>query len=285
MKTLWNLLEDEPNFPSLDDAGYTLISAEENGCDVMICGLEHVEYAGAIANPQECLFIVALNDPEHERHLVPHTFCAWIDRSRLERLPTMLDAYQHQIDLKIKSREQRETIERFSVDTSVHYANLDGIKLSMRESTKEIETIFEERVEEMRAIHHDTTQAHEKLTSLKALIIPKEFNDLEESWNMTSSILSRTDDVIKAMFGFIMVLQCEDRITQMIDGIGKIMEDDIQNASEHGCAVATAKEVELKERLVPFYTIQDQRDYAMGQEDAMQGCKPDQEALEEFTLF
>lgn len=285
MKKIWNLLEDDSGFPSLEDAGYILASAEENDCDVMICGLEHVEYAGALANPHESFFIVALDNPEHERHLVPGTFSAWIDRKCLHRLPSMLDAYRSQIEQKGKTRSLRETLKRFSVDTSVHYANLEGIKLNMRESTKEIETIFEERVEEMRAIHHDTTLAHEKLTALKEQIVPKEFNELEESWNMTRSILNRTDEVIKAMFGFIMVLQCEDRITQMIDGIGKIMDDDIRYAAEQGCAVSPDKEAAFKERLVPFYTIQDQRDFVLGKDDAMQKCKPDQSEIDEFTLF
>ena len=285
MRKIWNLLEDDSSFPSLEDSGYTLVSADENDCDVMICGLEHVEYAGALVNPHESFFIVALDNPDHEIHLVPSPFVAWIDRKRLYRLPSMLDAYRSHIDQKSKTRALRGTLQRFSVDTAVHYANLDGIKLNMRESTKEIETIFEERVEEMRAIHRDTTMAHEKLTALKEQIVPTQFNELEESWNMTQSILNRTDDVIKAMFGFIMVLQCEDRITQMIDGIGKIMEDDINYAAEAGCVVAPDKEASLKERLVPFYTIQDQRDFVQGKDDAMQKCKPDQSEIDEFTLF
>lgn len=285
MKKIWNLLEDDAGFPSLDDAGYVLVNAEESECDVMICGLEHVEYAGALVNPYESFFIVALDNPEHERHLVPNTFSAWIDRKRLHRLPSMLDAYRSQIEQKAKVRAFSGMLQRFSVDTAVHYANLEGIKLNMRESTKEIETIFEERVEEMRAIHHDTTLAHEKLTALKEQIVPKEFNDLEESWNMTRSILNRTDEVIKAMFGFIMVLQCEDRITQMIDGIGKIMDDDIRHASELGNTIPLDQEIKLKERLVPFYTIQDQRDFVQGKDDAMQKCKPDQSEIDEFTLF
>lgn len=285
MKKIWNLLEDHAGFPSLEDAGYVLASAEESECDVMVCGLEHVEYAGALANPYESFFIVALDNPEHDRHLVPSTFSAWIDRKRLHRLPSMLDAYRLQIEQKGKTRALRDTVQRFSVDTSVHYANLEGIKLNMRESTKEIETIFEERVEEMRVIHQDTTLAHEKLTALKEQIVPKEFNDLEESWNMTRSILNRTDEVIKAMFGFIMVLQCEDRITQMIDGIGKIMDDDINHAAELGCSIPMDKEAKLKERLVSFYTIQDQRDFVLGKDDAMQKCKPDQSEIDEFTLF
>lgn len=285
MKKIWNLLEDDSSFPSLVDIGYTPVSAEESDCDVMICGLEHIEYAGALANPYESFFIVALDNPEHERHLVPSTFSAWIDRKCLHRLPSMLDAYRSQIEQKGKIRALHTMLQRFSVDTSVHYANLEGIKLNMRESTKEIETIFEERVEEMKAIHRDTTETHEKLTALKEQIVPKEFNELEESWNMTQSILNRTDEVIKAMFGFIMVLQCEDRITQMIDGIGKIMDDDIRHASELGNTIPLDQEIKLKERLVPFYTIQDQRDFVQGKEDAMQKCKPDQSEIDEFTLF
>jgi hypothetical protein len=285
MKTIWNLLEDEPSFPSLEGAGYKLINAEESGCDVMICGLEHVEYAGALANPQECMFIVALHDAKHEHYIVPSTFDAWIDRKKLDKLPLMLDAYKLHIEQKAKVRQQREIIERLSVDTSVHHVNLDGIKLSMRESTKEIESIFEERVEEMRDIHKDTEKAHEKLTNLKEQMVPQEFADLEESWNMTESILSRTDDVIQAMFGFITVLQCEDRITQMIDGIEKIMDDDIAYMSENGCNLIPADEDKLKERLISFYTIQDQRDYVQGIDNAMQGCKAKQADIEEFLLF
>lgn len=285
MRTIWNLLEDELSLPSLDGTGYRLITAEEAGCDVMICGLEHVEYAGALVDPQECLFIVALNDPKHERHVIPSTFDAWIDRKRLEKLPLMLDAYKPHIEKKIKAREQREVIERLSVNTSVHNANLDGIKLSMRESTKEIESIFEERVEEMRSIHKDTEVAYEKLTRLKEEMVPQEFADLEESWNMTESILSRTDEVIKAMFGFITVLQCEDRITQMIEGIENIMNDDIAYMADNGCNIAEVDVVKLKKRLVSFYTIQDQRDYVQGLDNAMQGCKPKQADIEEFLLF
>jgi hypothetical protein len=283
MKTIWNLLEDEPSFPSLEGAGYELVSEQES--DVMICGLEHIEHALALANPQECLFIIALDDFKYEHQLVPSIFDAWIDSKKLDKLPLMLDAYKSHIEQKAKVRQQREVINRLSVDTSVHFANLDGIKLSMRESTKEIENIFEERVEEMRSIHRDTEKAYEKLTNLKEQMVPQEFADLEESWNMTESILSRTDDVIKAMFGFITVLQCEDRITQMIEGIEKIMDDDITYMSENGCNLTLGDEDKLKERLVSFYTIQDQRDYAQGIDNAMQGCKPKQADIEEILLF
>ncbi|MCX6074429.1 MAG: hypothetical protein NTY39_08930 [Campylobacterales bacterium] len=285
MKKIWNLLENEALFLSLEEVGYTLSLEGAEACDVLVCGLEHIEYAGAMVNPLECFIIVALENPEMERHLVPSTFNAWIDRSKLERLPAMLQAYQSHIDEKIKFRETHNLLERLVVDTSVHCVNLGEIKLNMRSSTKEIEKIFEERVEEMRAIHHDTTMAHEKLTALKDQIVPKEFNDLQESWEMTQSILTRTNEVIKAMFGFVMVLQCEDRISQMIEGIENIMNDDILNATENGVVLTPETEAKLKERLLPFYTIQEQRDYAMGQSISSQGCQHEQVDIDDFLLF
>ena len=285
MKTIWNLLEEDSTFPSLENMGYRFMQAKEDTCDVIICGLEHISFATALININECLLIIALHDEKHEKILVPHIFDAWIDRSRLDKLPAMLEAYSHHVEQRITVREQREIIERFSVDTSVHNANLDGIKINMQESTKEIEIIFEERVKEMKAIHQDASEAHDKLTLLKEHTAPQAFGELEESWNMTESILGRTDEVIKAMFGFIMVLQCEDRITQMIDGISKIMKNDVEFASENGYNVSEAATADLKKRLIQFYTIQDQRDYADGQDDAMQGCNVEQPNMEEFLLF
>ena len=285
MKTIWNLLEDDIGFPLLDATQYRPIEVEESTCDVMICGLEHLSFATALVNSHECLLVIALHDPKNEQSFVPDIFNAWIDRSRLDKFPAMLEAYNSHIEQKIKVREQREIIERFSVDTSVHNANLDGIKLNMQESTKEIENIFEERVEEMRKIHRDAKGAHEKLTVLKEQTAPAAFAELEDSWSMTESILSRTDEVIKAMFGFIMVLQCEDRISQMIEGIEKIMQDDVAFAELNGFSVEDELKTELKKRLIAFYTIQDQRDYASGIEDAMQGCNIEQPNIEELLLF
>ena len=283
MKTILNLLQDDTAL-YLDEALYTFEIDKETPCDIMICPAEHLETASLLVNPKECFLIAALNDKD-EQSFVPDIFDAWILRSSLLKLPSMLEAYDSYIEQKITLRTQREIIERFSVDTSVHNANLEGIKLNMQESTKEIENIFEERVEEMREIHRDAKGAHEKLTVLKEQTAPAAFAELEDSWSMTESILARTDEVIKAMFGFIMVLQCEDRISQMIEGIEKIMQDDVAFAELNGFSVEDELKTELKKRLIAFYTIQDQRDYASGIEDAMQGCNIEQPNIEELLFF
>ena len=285
MNKLWNMLENEPSFPDLQESGYELVSQENSECDLFLCGIEDVEYAGAFVNPLEVFMIVALDDPKNELHLIPSIFSAWIDRKKLERLPLMLKQYTSHIDEKQRYKQTNALLKRLMVDTTVHQANLQGIKKSMKESTKEIEQIFEARVEDMRSIHKDTALALEHLVKLKEQIEPEVFENLEESWNMTNSILKRSDDVIKAMFGFVSVLQCEDRITQMIDGIDHIINDDIATANEYGIVVVPELQKEFKERLVPFYTIQEQRDYAQGADDALKGCKPDNVDIDDFTLF
>lgn len=286
MKTIWNLLEKDIETISIENLGYKFINNSETKSDVIICGIEHIEHVSTLANPQESLFIIALNDYEKEYSLIPNSFDIWIDRKKFkDSLPLVLDKFKNLIERKNKIRTQREIIERLIVNTSVHHANLDTIKFSMRDSTKEIETIFEERVNEMKNIHKDAKKAYEKLTALKDKMISQEFDDLEESWNMTKSILARTDEIIKAMFGFITVLQCEDRITQMIDGIENIMNDDMKYLEEKEYIVSSSIEKKLKERLVEFYTIQDQRDYVQGKNSVVQGCQPKQTEIEEFLLF
>jgi len=285
MKTIWYLLKESSLLSLLEDSGYRVVDINNGEYDVMICDLEHAEFALSTINPKECFSIIALHDFKNEIDLLPSGFDAWIDINSLDKLPGMLDSYAPTIEQKITIKTQRKIIERFSVDNSVHNANLEGIKLNMQESTKEIETIFEERVEEMREIHKDTKETHEKLTLLKTNTAPAAFAELEESWEKTESILERTDEVIKAMFGFIMVLQCEDRITQMIDGISNIMKNDIAFSEKNGYVVSDEIKESLKKRLVEFYTIQDQRDYAMGEEDAMKGCNIQQPNIEELLLF
>lgn len=285
MKTIWYLLEDSSVLALLEESGYRLADASEGYYDIAIFPKEHMQHVMSMINPKECFCIVALDSEDSKESPTDYNIDAWIDMSCLDKLIPMLKSYSSYIELKATIKEQREIIERFHVDTSVHNANLEGIKLNMQESTKEIENIFEERVEEMKEIHRDTKEAHEKLTLLKEQTAPAAFAELEDSWNMTESILGRTDEVIKAMFGFIMVLQCEDRITQMIDGISNIMKNDIDFSRQSGYDVSDDMRELLKKRLVEFYTIQDQRDYALGQEDAMKGCNIEQPNIEELLLF
>ena len=71
----------------------------------------------------------------------------------------------------------------------------------------------------------------------------------------------------------------------MIDGIKRIMDIDIDFAKNSGYDLEPDYLSELKKRLLQFYTIQDQRDYANGNENAMQGCNITQPDFDEILLF
>ena len=180
-------------------------------------------------------------------------------------------------------------MQRFFVNTEVHMANLNEIKFMMQMGTKEIETIFKGRVNEMKEIHEDARKTLVALSALKEKVSPEVFAEIDDSWNMTQSILVRTDEVIKAMYGFVSALQCEDRMSQMIDGITKIMDKDIRGVVADDIFIDSEVADTIKKELVQYYTIQEQRDYAMGVSDAFsQSCDIKDEAskdLDEFTLF
>ena len=127
MKTIWNLLINDLDFPILDEAHYKLVNLQESNetkCDIMICGVEDFSSIKMLYNPKETFLIAALKNIDTEKEFVPEEFDAWINRYSLNELPKMLEAYNDRIENKIKLREQRELIERLWVDTSVHNANL-----------------------------------------------------------------------------------------------------------------------------------------------------------------
>lgn len=188
-----------------------------------------------------------------------------------------------------KINEEASVDERLYVNTGVHKANLTEIKNMMQEGTKEIETIFQGRVVEMKQVHEDAKKTLEALSRLKDKVSPEVFAELDESWTMTQSMILRTDEIIKAMYGFVSALQCEDRMSQLIDGIVKNMDKDMTWAESKGIQVEESVSSAIKLGLVAAYTIQEQRDFAMGLMEAFQTtCELDEGTpanLDEFTLF
>lgn len=179
--------------------------------------------------------------------------------------------------------------EVFLVNTSIHKANLEEIKSIMQAGTKEIEDIFQAQMVNMKKIHMDAKNTLIALGVLKNKVSPEIFLELIESWEMTESILQRTDSVIKEMYGFVRALQCEDRMTQMIDGIINNMNKDIEKAVAMGISVDEETERRIKISLIESYTIQAQRDFAMGDAAAFSRAyaqiEEDDSCKEDFTLF
>lgn len=230
---------------------------------------------GVVDNGDETIHLKGLSD-------------AWILSSSIEKLPQLIESYKVLIDNRIAVRDSLIALGTIAMHEGVHKENLGAIKTIMQQTTSEIETIFKSRVEEMKAIHTDAQYTEKQLSLLRENMQPQEFYDLEEAWESTRSIVSRTDEVIKAMFSFVTVLQCEDRLTQMMDGIATIMSDDVQKIGEFYPFDAPELYEKFKRDLQGFYTIQEQRDFVMGMPlrvDGCQGHKQEVSSIDEIELF
>lgn len=232
------------------------------------------------------LYIIDHKDELDSLGFVPN---AWIYRSKISTLSELIRAGKKELDAYQTGRILRETTANLYVHYDVHEHNLGMIREGMRTSAREIRDIFEAQVAEMRQIHSDIISAKENMVFLSMNIDNQEpVKMLEESVEHTEDILSRTNKVIKAMFGFVSILQCEDRITQMLDGITSVVESDKEQILGLDGAYDDPQVIsDVKKSMVHHYTIQEQRDFAMGTLKGFESCKtqiPDIDD-DDFILF
>lgn len=282
-RSLWNLLEVELDFIALNQCGYFNYDPSMDGCSVLLCGVDTMDIAGAMSDPHDTFFIVALNDPIKELKHVPKKFDAWIDITKIDSLPTLLAAYDTLIKRKEQQRFMRNALQNFMVNSNVHKSNLESIKGVIRSSSHEIETIFESRVDDLKSVKESIDTSLVKASSLLDRLTDEEKVLLGEIIGLNETSQSQVANIMKAMRGFIIVLQCEDRISQMLDGISNIIDHDIHEVQSNGLYVPLDKEAPIKASLANFYTIQEQRDFAMGIDSSPSSCSEPEE--DGFILF
>ncbi len=73
------------------------------------------------------------------------------------------------------------------------------------------------------------------------------------------------DDVIAAtnsMHEYISILQCEDRLFQILNGISSVMDSSIQKVKDLDIQLSYEDKYNFQQELISHYTIQEQRDIA-----------------------
>ena len=75
------------------------------------------------------------------------------------------------------------------------------------------------------------------------------------------------------------ILQCEDRIFQMIDGIENSIKAQNDKFEKYRIEIEEEFKASIRHDMIKFYTIQDQRDLALGNEIK------DEEEASELTFF
>ena len=118
--------------------------------------------------------------------------------------------------------------------------NLSMIKDGINHSTRQVESNFEANIDLLK-------QIREKVSD--------------------DAIAEQLSVVLFNMHNYISILQCEDKLFQMLDGVSNILNaSNSQIADEVEILSDENKIQKIKESTVEFYTIQDQRDLALNVE-------------------
>jgi hypothetical protein len=213
----------------------------------------------------EHIYKIAIINNENEAKELDSAFCdAWVLSDRLGSLCKLVESQKIRNLMTKKVNEDKEILSQIIADNDINARSLELIMLNLKKSTTQIKAIFEEQVGEMKHIHSEIQNVRE---CLKDQISPPACQDVVGAAQRTEDLLGRTDEVIKAMFGFVRILQCEDRISQMVDGIKNVLEVENDMIGKTGIQLSHEKLSELQSALVGFFTIDEQRALAHGERD------------------
>ena len=142
--------------------------------------------------------------------------------------------------LKKENLLLRELLQTSVVHNDIHIESINMIKDEVTKSARAIESTFEEN-----------------LTTLKEIKDDSRFRD---------NLIIKLDSTISNIHKYISILQCEDKVFQMLDGVSKVLESNTKNIELNNISINDEEKTkQIKNDLVQHYTIQEQRDLASGE--------------------
>lgn len=210
---------------------------------------------------------------------------AWILADKIENIHKLIKAGMDRIKMAKELDSSNKILMQMFADNEIKEKSYELVLLNLKKATAQVKSIFEKQVDEMKSIHSDIKNIR---LHLQDEYSPPSCSDVVGAAKQTDMLLSRTDDVIKAMFGFIRILQCEDRLTQMLDGLKNLLNLENDLITQHGISLSRSDLLLLTSSLETLFTIQEQRDIAKGLDDleSMISCGDITESEpEEIELF
>jgi len=241
--------------------------------DVVVFDKEHENELSAYNDKlHENIYKIAIIDSEIEANTLECSSCdAWILSSKLENLCKLIESQKIRTLMSKKVNEDKEIFSQIVADNDLNAKSLDLLIQNLKNATSQIKSIFEEQVSEMKHIHSEIKSIREHLDDSATPLV---YEDIKVAARKTDDLLGRTDEVIKAMFGFVHILQCEDRLSQIADGIKNVLNVENDMIQKTGTELTDEKLRELQAALTGFFTIEEQRALAMGKEcvENLAGC-------------
>ena len=161
----------------------------------------------------------------------------------IDKLPVHIKSIEPILKLKREIFEQDMQLQQIKINNKVHIVSLDMVKSNISISTKKLEHSFEQ-----------------KIASLKNIISLLDSDDSTKEGKIKEELELISSDLLN----YVSILQCEDRIFQILDAITLILKHDSNKIKTNSVILSERVIKSLKKELIPFYTIQEQRDYVLG---------------------
>ena len=152
---------------------------------------------------------------------------AWLLKDKVStHFQELLDNLKDDLKLRLEIYAYIDRLEKITIHNDIHTESFDILKSTIKNATKSIEKNFEARVKEIRETNEDLTLLKEEINAVKEVLDDEPL--LINPVHTLEQIVGKNDDTIKSLFEFVMILQCEDRIEQLVDGILNIVKEDIK---------------------------------------------------------
>ena len=172
-----------------------------------------------------------------------------IKSQHIQKIQTILESKYEVFDIKKELYNAQSQLQKAKLANDVHIASLSIIKHTLSQSTLKLKEFFKDDIRKLKNI----------LSIIENINI--------EDQNLRQLMIDTTQD-LKNMHDNITILQFEDILIQMIDGMENLITDQNQNLDSKAIVFDNTKISLCKEELLKFYTIQKQRDYLLGIEIA-----------------
>lgn len=228
--------------------------------------------------------IIVINSEDEISQASEHND-AWILSDKIDNIQKLIKVAKERLRISKELHQSKRMLSQLKANINITDKSCDLILLNLKKATSQIKNIFEAQTGEMKTIR---TEIKTLISHLNDEINPPTNEVLMSAASQTEEILARTDDVIGAMHGFIRILQCEDRLSQMLAGIKNLLNLEDEMMEEFGIHISKEEISQLSSSLEALFSLPEQRDIAMGATDLekMISCGDITESVpEEIELF
>jgi hypothetical protein len=226
------------------------------------------------------IFTIAIVDDTSSLDKYKDNSNGWILKESISDIDKLLVKIKDELMIKKELYYSKKGLTKLLVSNNAHIANIDMIKELISESTSLIAKNFEARVNEIRELDSNIGEIMLKLDGSIGKV-DGDKQGIEDSLKSAQELHESMKTIIKSLFSYVSILQCEDRLFQMLDGISNIMKDTQNIEEEEYLDIDRELREDLLRDLVEFYTIQEQRDYVLGIKES----EEDSSQASELTLF